>query len=93
MSFLAGKRVCLCVPVSISACFEPHTCLTLSLREVFFFLGCLLIFFLMAVLIGYGSSRARDQTQAVVATYTTGVAMPDPLTHCTEQRIEPKPLQ
>ena len=34
---------------------------------------------------GLWSSQARHQIQAAVATYTTAVAMLDPLTHCTRR--------
>ena len=35
----------------------------------------------------YGSSEARDSIQ------TEAVAMPDPLTHCTQLGVEPTPPQ
>ena len=47
----------------------------------------------------YGCARARDWIWAAAVTYTTAAAVLDPLTHCSELRIElppvqwPKPLQ
>ena len=43
-------------------------------------------FFLAAC--GIWSSCARNHIQAVVVTYTTAAAMPDPLTHCAGLGIE-----
>jgi len=53
------------------------------------------IFFLnfMATVAAFGSSWARDWIQATVATYTTAMATPDPLIHCTGLGIEPAPPQ
>ena len=56
-----------------------HVQLLLILTDFFFFF---FFFFLMAALVAYGSSWARDWIQAIVATYTTAAAMPDPLIHC-----------
>ena len=47
-----------------------------------------LFFFLMATPIVYGSSLLRDRIGATTVTYTTAVATPDPLTHCTGPGIE-----
>ena len=40
-------------------------------------------------LLGPWSSWARAQIRAAVVWYATGVAVPDPLTHCAGLRIEP----
>ena len=45
--------------------------------------------FLFWPLHGTWSFQARDQIWAMVVTYTTAVAMPDPLNHCPELGIEP----
>ena len=46
-------------------------------------------FFLFCPHHGIWSCWARDWIQATVATYTTAVAMPDPLTHCAGPGIKP----
>ena len=51
------------------------------------------VLFLMAAFIAYGSSQARDWIWHAIATYTTGVATPDPLTHYTGLGIKPMPPQ
>lgn len=42
-------------------------------------------------LLGPWSSRARAQIRAAVVWYATGVAVPDPLTHCAGVGIKPTP--
>ena len=53
----------------------------------------LLIFFLMATLVDYGSSWAKDWIQAAAVTYATVMAMLDTLAHCTGLGIEAAPPQ
>ena len=45
----------------------------------------------MAASAAHGSSQARGEIQAAVATYTAAAATPDPLTRCAGLGIEPGP--
>ena len=47
----------------------------------------------MTAPMAYGSSQVKDWIWATALTYTTAMAIPDPLTRCAGQGIEPVPLQ
>ena len=57
----------------------------LSPPSFFFFFFLSFLFRLLCIL---WSSKARDQIWGAVMTYTTAVAIPDPLTHCTKLGIQ-----
>ena len=88
MATLDPLTHCAGMGIELTSPQEPELLQSYSFLVFFFLFFCFFCLF-RATPEAYGGSQAKGQIQATVSTYTAAAAMPDPLTHCARQGIEP----